>query len=233
MVDISSLNLFQSKEDYAKTQMLVESFNKSLMINGREIKQTLDKDDFLKLLITQLRNQDPTKPLEDKEFIAQMAQFSSLEQMKQMNDTLSLLNQGFLVNQTLALLGTEVNIQTPYGIETGIVENIVFETGIPKVFVNGSLYPTSFIYSIGLPAAYKGDNEAYKLNENQKVDNEKLNNNSQQSNETTSTAKVETENESAEQVSNTNQSFNISESETETTEQINNTNDVEQQNEDE
>ncbi|QKS71434.1 flagellar hook assembly protein FlgD [Paenalkalicoccus suaedae] len=49
---------------------------------------TLDQDAFLKILLTQLSNQDPLNPMEDKEFIAQMAQFSSLEQMTQMNQSL-------------------------------------------------------------------------------------------------------------------------------------------------
>ncbi|HZX20879.1 MAG TPA: flagellar hook capping FlgD N-terminal domain-containing protein [Clostridia bacterium] len=48
----------------------------------------LDKDAFLRLLITQLQNQDPLNPMEDREFIAQMAQFSSLEQMQNLNKTL-------------------------------------------------------------------------------------------------------------------------------------------------
>jgi flagellar basal-body rod modification protein FlgD len=47
----------------------------------------LDKDAFLKLLTTQLSNQDPLNPIEDREFIAQLAQFSSLEQMTSLNKT--------------------------------------------------------------------------------------------------------------------------------------------------
>ncbi len=49
---------------------------------------TLDKDAFLELLVTQLQNQDPLNPMEDKEFIAQMAQFSSLEQIQNLDKNL-------------------------------------------------------------------------------------------------------------------------------------------------
>ncbi len=51
----------------------------------------LGKDDFLKILITQLQNQDPSNPMDDREFIAQMAQFSSLEQMTNMNTAIQKL----------------------------------------------------------------------------------------------------------------------------------------------
>ncbi|MGE6514378.1 flagellar hook assembly protein FlgD [Lysinibacillus sphaericus] len=61
----------------------------------KPVKQTgnseLGKDAFLQLLITQLQNQDPTNPMDDREFIAQMAQFSSLEQMQNMTKGLEAL----------------------------------------------------------------------------------------------------------------------------------------------
>ena len=53
--------------------------------NAKKSTSELNKDTFIKLLVTQMQNQDPLSPMEDREFIAQMAQFSSLEQMQNLN----------------------------------------------------------------------------------------------------------------------------------------------------
>lgn len=59
-----------------------------------EASKSLDKDAFLKLLVAQLGNQDPMNPMEDKEFTAQLAQFSSLEQLTNINEGISSLIDG-------------------------------------------------------------------------------------------------------------------------------------------
>ncbi|WP_346207237.1 flagellar hook assembly protein FlgD [Caldifermentibacillus hisashii] len=72
---------------------------------------TLGKDAFLKLLVTQLQNQDPLNPMEDREFIAQMATFSQLEQMITMNQSMEELISVQKEQQMLSyqsLLGMEV-----------------------------------------------------------------------------------------------------------------------------
>ncbi len=62
----------------------------------------LDKDAFLKLLIAQLNNQDPLSPMKNEEFVAQLAQFSSLEQMQQINSNLAQsIDADFLLNQAM------------------------------------------------------------------------------------------------------------------------------------
>ncbi|HYF95574.1 MAG TPA: flagellar hook capping FlgD N-terminal domain-containing protein [Symbiobacteriaceae bacterium] len=57
---------------------------------AREPKTSLGKDDFLKLLITQMRHQDPLKPMEDRDYMAQLAQFSALEQMMNVGQATSM-----------------------------------------------------------------------------------------------------------------------------------------------
>ncbi|WYP24960.1 flagellar hook assembly protein FlgD [Alkalihalobacillus sp. FSL W8-0930] len=74
---------------------------------------SLGKDDFLKLLLIQLQNQDPSNPVDDREFIAQMATFSSLEQMTNMNKTLETFVQS-QSKQTLLQYSELINKEITY-----------------------------------------------------------------------------------------------------------------------
>lgn len=61
----------------------------------------LGKDEFMKILMAQLQNQDPLKPMEDKEFISQMASFSSLEQMMNMSESIDKMVQNQSISPVL------------------------------------------------------------------------------------------------------------------------------------
>jgi flagellar basal-body rod modification protein FlgD len=89
----------------------------------------LDKDAFFRLLITQLQNQDPLNPMEDKEFISQMAQFSSLEQMQNMNTNLVQIMRIQSISECANLIGKTVETIDNNTGETikGVVNQIAFE----------------------------------------------------------------------------------------------------------
>lgn len=74
----------------------------------RILKETLGKDDFLKLFVAQLRNQDPLSPTDNTEFIAQMTQFSSLEQLYNLSAGVDALFYELLVDRAVNLVGKNV-----------------------------------------------------------------------------------------------------------------------------
>ena len=108
----------------------------------REIKyrgsSELGKEEFLKLLVCQLQNQDPLNPQDDTEFISQLAQFSSLEQMTNMNTTLT-------NNVAYGLVGKEVIVQTIGANgqvieDRGLVDYVEIQNGEAMLSVNGKKY---------------------------------------------------------------------------------------------
>lgn len=117
------------------------------IVNG---KQVLGQDEFLNLLITQMTNQDPLEPVNDTDFIAQMAQFSSLEQQSQLNQSISEFLSRHESSQLYDYLGKEVKINTTEGIVSGIVTEIKNFGEVSKVVVNGLEYDPAFIESVGL-----------------------------------------------------------------------------------
>lgn len=110
----------------------------------------LNKDAFLKLLVTQLQYQDPSNPMDNREFISQMAQFSSLEQMTNVRDGLDVLTQMQISTQALTLVGREVSLSNPGGGApiSGKVDEVKFMGGQPRLVVDGKDYGLSDVLSV-------------------------------------------------------------------------------------
>lgn len=137
---ISQMTWQMDAADKFKLDTQVNAINKQIDAErGRAASHALGKDDFLKLLITQMSNQDPLSPMENTEFIAQMAQFSSLEQMTNMSQSFERLST--MMNTTAATntIGRAVEIDLGDTTMTGIVEAVTREAA-PQVKVNGQLY---------------------------------------------------------------------------------------------
>src|SRR6476659_4748934 len=69
----------------------------------------LGKDDFLKLLVSQLQHQDPMNPVDDKDFMGQMAQFTSVEQLTNMATAIDRMSTASQSTQSIALIGKTVD----------------------------------------------------------------------------------------------------------------------------
>ncbi len=141
------INTMMSAAEKTQTTLAVDTYNKSLAVNGRTASQELGKDDFLKLLITQLQNQDPTSPMENTEFIAQMAQFSSLEQMTNMSTEFTKLANMLNSGEAVSLLGKSVELASGESSISGVVEAVTRGTN-PQIKVNGMLYSMDQINAV-------------------------------------------------------------------------------------
>ena len=125
----------------------VNNYNKTLVHEGRKTSNELGKDDFLKLLITQLSNQDPTSPMENTEFISQMAQFSSLEQMTNMSSSFTKMASFINSSEAASTLGKTVELNIGDTTTTGIVEGATRGEN-PQILVNGMYYSMDKIAAI-------------------------------------------------------------------------------------
>jgi flagellar basal-body rod modification protein FlgD len=127
-----------SPQEQALLRTQVDTYNKTIT-QSRTAGQELGKDDFIKILITQLTHQDPTQPMEDKEFIAQMAQFSSLEQMTNMAQDFSRLTNLLSSGEASSSLGKSVEIVDGDQVVIGQVKAAT-RGAAPEVLVNGNYY---------------------------------------------------------------------------------------------
>ena len=110
-------------------------------------KLALDQNDFLKLLTVQLQSQDPLKPMEDTQFISQMASFSALENSKD-------LSANFKNFTATSYLGKVVDIKDSTGTHSGEVTEITIANNTPLLTVGGKTYnPADVIRVSSKPVA--------------------------------------------------------------------------------
>lgn len=98
--------------------------------------------DFMKILLTQLTYQDPLKPMDNQQFMSQIAQFTTLEQSQQLNDKIDKLLSIQSATQSIGLIGKTVDVNATSGAFSGVVTALSLSTGDPQLTVktaNGSI----------------------------------------------------------------------------------------------
>ena len=137
-----ALQAVMSPQDLVATERMVDLENKKIMSELQKStppNQNLGKDDFLKILLTQLSHQDPSAPMQDRDFIAQMAQFSSLEQMTNMAADFAKLARLMRTSEASGALGKAVEINLDDNTVQGVVQAITRDE-TPQILVNGRYY---------------------------------------------------------------------------------------------
>lgn len=153
--------------------------NTAINESKQEKKGTNDVTDanmFLKLMLKQMEQQDPTEPTDNSQWLAQMAQYSSLEAMnnlnasfgdvsKQLSELTETVNSSNIISQTLSLVGKDVTVSVPktdsdgkvikddkgkvvYDEVKGSVDEVSFDNGSGMITVDGKQYSISNITSI-------------------------------------------------------------------------------------
>ena len=99
-------------------------------------KAMVDYDTFLPLLVPQMKNQDPTEPMDSTEQIAQLATFSQVEQTIQTNKNLEMLIQSTTLSQAGSMIGR--TLESADGTQSGIVQEVqVYSDGLLATLDNG------------------------------------------------------------------------------------------------
>lgn len=95
----------------------------------------LDFQSLLKIILTQLTYQDPLKPVDNAQFVSQLAQFSQLQQSQTLNDQVTSLLASQAASQATSLLGRTVDFSAGTASLTGVVKAISFTSGSPTVTI--------------------------------------------------------------------------------------------------
>ncbi|MBD8661171.1 MULTISPECIES: flagellar hook assembly protein FlgD [Frigoribacterium] len=121
---------------------------------GRAPKQTMDSEIFMKLLVTQLKNQDPSSPMDTNAMISQTTQLAMMEQVTNQTTT---ANEGFSLQMRIAasnLVGQQVSYTGADGKSvTGTATSVSFADSVPKVTVAGKEVALDLISGITAPTS--------------------------------------------------------------------------------
>jgi flagellar basal-body rod modification protein FlgD len=98
----------------------------------------LDTESLMKIILTQLTYQDPLKPVDNFEFVSQLAQFMSLEQSRETGSKLDNLLGVQAATQSMGLLGRTVDVQTDTALVSGTVKSISFKGDQPQLTITSS-----------------------------------------------------------------------------------------------
>jgi flagellar basal-body rod modification protein FlgD len=98
----------------------------------------LDFQSLLQIILTQLTYQDPLKPLDNFQFVSQLAQFAQLQQTQSTNDSLTNLLNAQSAAQATGFLGKTVDFTSNAATQTGTVQSITFSSGVPNLTIKQS-----------------------------------------------------------------------------------------------
>lgn len=138
MVTSSPLPTTISDSEKRVLNQHVNTYNTQLKETQKIVsKNSLGEADFLTLLVTQLKTQDPTKPMDDKAFIGQMAQFTSLKQMSAVAENLTTFTREFDFTKSVSLVGKQITWANEIGnIQEGTVNSVIMKEGYSYLKVN-------------------------------------------------------------------------------------------------
>lgn len=135
--------------------MQINAYNQSYNVNKStdttDVKvekagSSLGMDDFLNLLVSQMTNQDAMNPMENTEFVSQLAQFSSLQAMTNLAEISQQSQATSLIGKTVVM--ASYNNKGEMEIEEGVVEKVTIYSGETNIYVNGKVYDFSNVMEI-------------------------------------------------------------------------------------
>jgi len=150
MADTNNISYVASVLDGKVTSSYTQVNKQSGKIDSDEVSTVaggeLNKEAFLQLLVAQMQYQDPLEPTDNTEYISQLANFSSLEQMQNMNDSLQNMSMASDLQRAANMVGQYATIQeSGQNIVTGKVDAVEYKNGEAYVSIGGNSYALSSV----------------------------------------------------------------------------------------